>query len=66
MYTKVEYLQYIGSMKEAEMSMIEQLKHVLSLVKDPEVIKVLNQIFSEEIRHNQLVDALKKAVEELD
>ena len=47
MYTKVEYLQYIKGMKEAEESMVQQLKDVLSLTKDSAVTEILKQILAE-------------------
>lgn len=61
MFIKRDYLQYVNSLKEAELEMVSNLNHVIEQLSDPEILKELELILKQEKNHLTIVRFLEDA-----
>lgn len=54
MFTKQDYREYFTDLKKAEEKMIQCLNEILPEISDVNVVKTLNRIYDDEIRHLNL------------
>lgn len=54
MFTKQDYIEYFTDLEKAEGKMIKCLNDILPEISDADVLKTLNSIRSDELRHLNL------------
>lgn len=62
MFSKDDFLDFFDQISELENKMVYHAEELSSYIQDPELLKLVNQIKDDELRHLKILDKIKELV----